>query len=47
MGDLLEGAVGQKHSPRLLRTAKALWPRWFIRSALKNYGLEMFITAVK
>jgi ubiquinone/menaquinone biosynthesis C-methylase UbiE len=46
-GDLLEGAVGQRHGGPLLRTAKALWPRWFIRRVLNNYGLGMLITAVK
>jgi len=47
MGDLLEGAVGQKHNPAPVRMAKALWPRRFILRALKDYGLEMFISAVK
>jgi ubiquinone/menaquinone biosynthesis C-methylase UbiE len=46
-GDLLEGAVGQRHRGALLALAKALWPRWFIRFAMKNHGLEMFITATK
>lgn len=46
-GDLLEGAVGQRHQGLLLRAAKAVWPRWFIRRFLKSYGLGMLITAVK
>ncbi len=46
-GDLLEGAVGQRHRGFLLRAAKAVWPRWFIRRAMKGHGLGMLITAVK
>jgi ubiquinone/menaquinone biosynthesis C-methylase UbiE len=46
-GDLLEGAVGQRHGGVLLRVARALWPRWFIRRFLTAYGLGMFIKAVK
>lgn len=46
-GDLLEGAVGQRHGGGLLTAAKALWPRWFIRRALSNYGLGLLITAQK
>ncbi len=46
-GDLLEGAVGQRHRGLLLSAARAVWPRWFIRRALKNRGLGMLITAVK
>jgi SAM-dependent methyltransferase len=46
-GDLLEGEVGQRHRGLLLRTAKVLWPRWFIRRAMKKHGMSMFITAVK
>ena len=45
-GDLLEGAVGQRHRGLLLRAAKAVWPRWFIRNAMKGHGLCMLITAV-
>jgi ubiquinone/menaquinone biosynthesis C-methylase UbiE len=46
-GDLLEGAVGQRHRGRVLGVARALWPRWFIRTALKNHGLCLLITALK
>jgi len=46
-GDLLEGAVGQRHRGLLLRAAKAVWPRWFIRRALKQHGLGMLITAAR
>jgi ubiquinone/menaquinone biosynthesis C-methylase UbiE len=46
-GDLLEGAVGQRHRGALLSMAKMLWPRWFIRRFLSGRGLGMLITAVK
>ncbi len=46
-GDLLEGAVGQRHTGPLLRVAKALWPRWFVRRALFRYGLFLLVDAVK
>ena len=46
-GDLLEGAVGQRHRGAMLSAAKSLWPRWFIRSCMKKHGLGMLITAVK
>ena len=46
-GDLLNGDVGQRHRGPLLSIAKVIWPRWFIRRALKRYGGAMFITAVK
>ena len=32
IGDLLEGSVGRKHNPALVRMAKVLWPHWFIRA---------------
>jgi SAM-dependent methyltransferase len=46
-GDLLEGAVGQRHRGLPLRAAKAVWPRWFIRRAMKGHGLGMLITAFR
>jgi ubiquinone/menaquinone biosynthesis C-methylase UbiE len=46
-GDLLEGAVGQRHRGAMLSAAKSLWPRWFIRKFLGGHGLGMLITAVK
>jgi SAM-dependent methyltransferase len=46
-GDLLQGEVGQRHRGILLRMAKALWPRWFIRRVMTKHGMGMFITAVK
>jgi len=47
LGDLLEGAVGQRHRSLLLSAAKAVWPRWFFRRAMKGHGLGMLITAVR
>lgn len=46
-GDLLLGAVGQRHRGLLLRAAKALWPRWFIGTFLREHGLGMLITGTK
>jgi ubiquinone/menaquinone biosynthesis C-methylase UbiE len=46
-GDLLEGAVGQRHRGLMLSTAKALLPRWLIRRVLRNHGQCLFIEAVK
>jgi len=46
-GDLLQGAVGQRHRGLALNVARALWPRWVIRTLLKRHGLSMLITAVK
>lgn len=47
LGDLLQGAVGQRHKGALLTLAKHLWPRWFIRTFLRRYGLDMMIEATK
>jgi SAM-dependent methyltransferase len=46
-GDLLEGAVGQRHQGRLLALAKALWPRRLVRRFLRNHGLLLLIDAEK
>jgi SAM-dependent methyltransferase len=46
-GDLLMGAVGQRHRGRLLSLAKALWPRPLIRALLPGHGLYLLIDAVK
>jgi hypothetical protein len=46
-GDLLQGAVGQRHQGRLLAVAKALWPRWLFRTATPFLGLYLLITAQK
>lgn len=46
-GDLLQGAVGQRHRGALLGIARAVWPRWFIRIFMNHLGLGMLITATK
>ncbi len=46
-GDLLQGAVGQRHTGVLLGIAKRCWPRWFIRRFCKNSGLYLMIEAVR
>lgn len=46
-GDLLEGAVGQRHGSAALSVAKRLWPRWLIRRVLPRRGLMLMIDAVK
>jgi len=46
-GDLLEGAVGQRHGGALLRAAKALWPRWLLKRVFARHGLMLLIEAQK
>jgi ubiquinone/menaquinone biosynthesis C-methylase UbiE len=46
-GDLLQGAVGQRHRGPLLAAAKKLWPRWMIRSLFRNHGLLLLMETVK
>lgn len=46
-GDLLKGAVGQRHRGLILNLAKALWPRWLIKRFFANHGLYVLITARK
>lgn len=46
-GDLLEGAVGQRHGGVVLTAAKRLWPRWLLRRVLSRHGLMLLIDAVK
>ena len=46
-GDLLEGAVGQRHRGILLSMAKRLWPRKLVRILFKNHGLMLLIEAQK
>jgi ubiquinone/menaquinone biosynthesis C-methylase UbiE len=46
-GDLLEGAVGQRHGGVALTVARRMWPRRLIKRALKDYGLGLLIDAVK
>jgi len=46
-GDLLESEAGQRHRGWLLSTARAIWPRWLIRTFLPGRGLFMLIEATK
>jgi SAM-dependent methyltransferase len=47
VGDLLEGAAGERYSGALLSLARALWPRPLIRRTLGGHGLFLLIEAVK
>ena len=46
-GDLLEGAVGQRHGGPLLTLAKRVWPRWLFRRLVPRRGLMLLVDAVK
>lgn len=46
-GDLLTGEAGQRHRGRLLRAARALWPRGVIRRLLPRAGLFLLVDAVR
>lgn len=46
-GDLLETDVGQRHRGPLLKFARAIWPRWFIRKFMPNRGLFLLIKGRK
>ena len=46
-GDLLEGAVGQRHKGALLMIAKRLWPRKILKTQPKNHGLMLLIEMTK
>jgi SAM-dependent methyltransferase len=46
-GDLLQGAVGQRHGGVLLSVAKKIWPRALIRQLLARHGLMLLIDAEK
>lgn len=46
-GDLLQGAVGQRHDGVLLRLAKRVWPRAIIRRVLSRHGLMLLVEAEK
>ncbi|MDH7514396.1 MAG: class I SAM-dependent methyltransferase [Bacteroidota bacterium] len=47
IGDLLEGAAGQRHGGEFLRLMRGLWPRWLMRRFCRRFGLCMLIEAVK
>ncbi len=44
-GDLLLGAVGQRHRGPLLDAARRLYPRWAVRRFLSGCGLYLLIEA--
>ena len=46
-GDLLEGAVGQRHRGILLSIAKKFWPRRLAKRIMRNHGLMLLIEARK
>lgn len=46
-GDLLEGAVGQRHAGPLLSAARRLWPRWLLRRVAHDRGLMLMVEARK
>jgi len=47
VGDLLEGAAGQRHASVLLTLARRVWPRRLIRRAFSRNGLFLLIEARK
>ncbi|MBI4549903.1 MAG: class I SAM-dependent methyltransferase [Candidatus Omnitrophica bacterium] len=46
-GDLLEGAVGQRHRGFLLTLAKKIWPRFLLKIFFRKNGLLLLIEAKK
>lgn len=46
-GDLLEGAVGQRHRGIILSMAKRIWPRKLLKTIFKYHGLMLLIEAKK
>jgi SAM-dependent methyltransferase len=46
-GDLLDGAVGQRHQGMLLTVAKAIWPRSLLRRLFRTHGLALLIEATR
>jgi hypothetical protein len=42
-GDLLLGAVGQRHRGALLDVARRLYPRWAVRRFFSRCGLYLLI----
>lgn len=42
-GDLLEGAVGQRHGGIILKLAKALWPRAIIKWLATQFDLGLYL----
>jgi ubiquinone/menaquinone biosynthesis C-methylase UbiE len=46
-GDLLQGAVGQRHRSAMLSVAKRVWPRALIRRFMSRHGLMLLVEATK
>ena len=46
-GDLLQGAVGQRHAGIVLTVAKKVWPRALIRRFMSRHGLALLVDAEK
>lgn len=46
-GDLLQGAVGQRHGGLMLSVARAVWPRAVIKRVAPRLGLMLLVEAVK
>jgi len=46
-GDLLTSDAGQRHRGPMLTVAKALWPRWLIRTFFPRQGLFLLARATK
>jgi SAM-dependent methyltransferase len=47
VGDLMEGAAGQRHRGPLLSLARMLWPRPVVKRVFARRGLFLMIEAVK
>ena len=45
--DLLNSEVGQNHRGSYLSLAKKIWPRWFFKLFMKNFGLFLCVTLIK
>ena len=45
VGDLLEGAAGQRHDSGILRLARRAWPRSILRRFARRFGLFLLIEA--
>lgn len=44
-GDLLSEHAGQRHRGRALSLARLVWPRRFVKTFLKRFGLFLCVTA--
>ncbi len=47
VGDLMEGAAGQRHGGALLQLARRVWPRGLIKALFPGQGLFLLISARK